>query len=234
MKPDAPVAPVLSIVGDSHAIALREGAAQLGIPALGINFSGNFWHAGRFRYGRNGFFVMRLPEIQRKLDTERARAGGACLFGAGVPVLTTAGFHLGRLVPPFGWNGHVTAAEYGRWPGQDEAASSDFVADYIDHFRERHFRLLRQVGRRGKVIVVAPPPIVRRPNYDTFRAVLVQRIRALGVEVYDPREDFAPGYAPMDAALIAEDGVHGNADYGAAVIRNLMQKGLLALPGKNG
>lgn len=219
--------PALLILGDSHAIALRQGADMLGLAAEELQFSGAGWHDQRFALGENGLEVRGIPRAAGQLRALREKLGVADVFASGIPVLTTVGFHLGRLVPPFGWNGHQVQEEDAPGITEGLTASRAFTQDYVQHYRRRHFRLLRRLARLTPLIVVVPPRVHDRPNYDSFQRIITEDLRGLGLTVYDPADDLAgeDGFLPED--LMAEDGIHATAECGAMMIEAMRGRGLL-------
>ena len=222
--------PDLLILGDSHSTALAEGCAAHGIRAEVLGFSGNLWHAGHVALHRTQGLRVRGAAMQARLMAMRDRLGGGPILRPDLPVLASVGFHLGRLVPPFGFHGHVAGA--GEFEaGEDRLfASSALVAAYVAAFRAPHVRMLARMARLAPLAAVAPPPFYTAPNYPAIYEEVVRAIRAAGVALYDPRDDWG-GEAPLDPAWLAPDGVHGNAAYGASVIGHMIDRGLIGRRG---
>lgn len=217
----------LIILSDSHGRAIADGARNLGLNIREVTFSGNLWHECRFRYGSAGFSLGRVGPSRQSMADLVAELGVADIMRAGVPVLTTMGFHLGRLVPPFGWHGHVASTEalY-----ENEGAlfvSPDFLHQYIDMFRRKHFRFMHQMSRNGKLIVLPPPLIQTRLNYHVFREHIKQRVIAAGIPLFDPMDELAGKDGVLPASLAASDGTHANASYGEKVIKAMKRAKLL-------
>ena len=142
-------------------------------------------------------------------------------------LIASVGFHMGRLVPPFGIGKVQT--DPARFD-EDEAAqfaSSGLVAAYVAHHRKSQLTLLQQIAKRVPVVVVGPPNIIRPSNYAAFYDGIAEMIRAAGLALFDPRDHVGGGDVPFPDALLAADGVHGNADYGAAVIGQMLAQGLI-------
>ena len=227
MKPD------LLILGDSHTLALRDGAEKLGLATDGLWFSGGNWHQGMFSFGRRGFQPHRMPAVNRQLEELRARMGVDQPFAAGVPVIACYGYHLGRLVPTFGLGQFRLADHAGRFQDDAPSVSRDFLADYIRHFRERHLQLARRMSRSNPVIFVAPPIAHTRPNYVAFQTLITAMLRGIGAQVFDPAEEMVdPAHGTIDPALLMDDENHGTGDFGATVIQRLMDRGVLPTPAK--
>ena len=216
--------PDLLVLGDSHSASLLAGARLLGLAADGLTFSGAAWHEARFAATRAGFEPRNAPAVRQQMDALRKRTGVTDVFASGPPVISTMGYHLGRLVPPFGWNGHVVPAR-----DDDDAptVSQAFLDAYVRHHREPHLRLARRLAARTRVVIVAPPPAFLRPSYQAFRDTVTGLFRAAGLTVHDPAADMTGAGGVLDSAYLQEDGIHGTAEYGAAVLRTVMQRGLL-------
>lgn len=226
MKPD------LLILGDSHTLALRDGAQQLGLTTDGLWFSGGNWHQGMFSFGKRGFQPHRMPSVTRQLEELRARMGVDQPFATGIPVIACYGYHLGRLVPPFGLGMFRLADHAGQYQDDAPSVSRDFLADYIRHFRERHLQLARRMSRSNPTIFVAPPIAHTRPNYVAFQTLITAMLRGVGAQVFDPAEEMVDaGRGTVDPALLMDDENHGTADFGAEVIGRLIARGVLAAPG---
>lgn len=217
--------PELLILGDSHAIALKGGAEILGIRVEALHFSGSQWHDGNFAYGENGFEPRGVRAGLAQLQELRDKLGVQDVFACGVPVISTMGFHLGRLVPPFGWAGHHVAADP---TGAGLVASTALAEDYVAHYRARHIRVARRLGRAAaRLVMVAPPPAFERPNYGAFRAIVMRQMAAAGLTVYDPAPDLLPEGGILPDAMLMPDGVHATAECGAKVLAAMRDRGLL-------
>lgn len=218
--------PDLLIIGDSHSTALAEGCAAHGIRAEVLGFSGNLWHAGHIALHRSQGLRVRGAAMQARLNAVRERLGGGPVPRADLPVIASVGFHLGRLVPPFGFHGHVADGDQFELGAHRHFASSALVSAYVGHFRAPHVRLLARMSRLAPLTVVAPPPFYTAPNYGAVYDEVVQAVRRAGVSLYDPRDDWGAD-APLDPAYLAADGVHGNRAYGAKLIGHMIERGLI-------
>ncbi len=218
--------PDLLILGDSHSTALAEGCAAHGLRAEVLAFSGNLWHGGHIALHRGQGLRVRPAAMQGRLDAVREKARAMDVLRPDLPVLASVGFHLGRLVPPFGVHGHVAQAD--EFDAADDRlfASSALVMAYVGQFRARQARFLARVARMAPLTAVAPPPFYTLPNYRAIYDEVVRAIRRAGVTLYDPRDDWG-GDAPLDPAWLAADGVHGNAAYGATLIGHMIDRGLI-------
>jgi hypothetical protein len=222
--------PDVFVLGDSHAIALRDGCAAQGLAVDMLSFSGNLWHAGYVTF-RPNYGVSLRGRVQRdRLDAVRARYGRDGVIRPDLPLIVSVGFHVGRLVPPFAVRGHVCDAT--GFAADEDAlfVSAGFLETYIRHHRDAQLFFLRQIARRAPVVVVAPPPVYRSAVHAAFVAVIGRLIRAAGIALYDPRDDFAHLGPSLPADYLAPDGVHGNARYGAEVVGALVARGLI--PGR--
>ncbi len=224
-----PKLPDLLIVGDSHSVAIKAGCDANGLDAALLSFSGNHWHAGNVVLHREHGLWVRGDAMQDRIRAVRARLGGTGVLRPDLPVLASVGFHLGRLVPPFGFRGHVTRKADFNADGESIFASSGLVTAYAEAFRSNHIRFLRRMARHAPVTIVAPPPLYDQPNYAAFCDAISGMIRAAGLTFYDPREDWGDG-APLGQEFLAEDGVHGNADYGRLLVGHMIDRGLITPP----
>jgi len=223
MLPDA------IIIGDSHSNALEAGCAAHGLRVEMLRLSGNFWHSGAvFYHGRHGIWTRGLATAQAQILALRERLGGLSLISPEVPVIAAMGFHLGRIVPPFGVNGHVTDAATFDADPDAFYASQAMVDAMTEHFRGAHVRMAQRMSRHGNMLLVVPPRLYPGTSYDRFSAAIGARMRAAGVRLFDPSAElFGPDQAlpvPMQTA----DLVHGNEAYGAAVVKLMLDQGLIA------
>lgn len=225
-----PDRPDLLIIGDSHSVALKAGCDAHGLRAELMSFSGNLWHEGHiYLHGEHGLWA-RGKANQARILAMRERLGGRSLLEPDLPVLASIGFHLGRMVPLFGYRGHVTSkAEFVASP-ERHFVSSAFVAEYADQFRLPHIRLLRRMARRARVMTVAPPDVYGDRNYSAFMNTIATRMSSAGLSVYDSRDDFADKGSPLPEAYLADDRVHGNALYGTEAVGHMLRRGLIARP----
>lgn len=226
--PVADAEPDLLILGDSHSVALKAGCDALGLRAEMLSFSGNIWHQGLVSLHRNRGIVVRNRGFQRRVSDLAARLGRGNVLSPDVPVLASFGFHLGRIVPPFGYNGHRADPVRFLEDGDSQFASQALVEAYARHYRQGHVRMLQRLARNIPTVAVAPPDFFGGINYPQFLATVKTMIREAGVRLFDPCAELFPGGAGMPPEMVAEDGVHGNAAYGARVIGLLLDRGLVA------
>ncbi len=227
--PGTTCGPEVVIIGDSHAIALKHGCDALGIPAVLLSVSGNFWHAGRVVFdAERGIRMRGNRDLDAASERILRRFDGQPILGRERPVLVSAGFQLGRLVPRLSATRHVSEA--GNFAADPAALhlSSEFLLAYVQEHREPQMRLLRRIARRSRATIVAPPPLFNRPNMRGAYLAVCERMRALRLNLYEPWRDLSgPGEA-LDRDYFAEDGIHGNVRYGTAVIERLVARGALA------
>lgn len=220
MLPDA------IIIGDSHSNALQAGCAAHGLRVEMLQLSGNFWHGGNvFYHRRHGVWVKGLAAVQAQILALRERLGGRSLINPEVPVIAAMGYHLGRLVPPFGIHGHLTnAAGFAADP--DSAYASQAMVDAtVDHYRGGHIGMARRMARHGNMVLVTPPRLFPGTSYDQFASAISARMTAAGVRVLDPSAELFGPDRGLPAAMAAADGVHGNEAYGGAVVKLLLDQG---------
>lgn len=224
--------PEVLVIGDSHAAPLAWGCEAMGLNVAHISFSGRNWHEGNIiPHKDHGIWVKKRQWAQNIFLGLMDTLGVRNLSQTGLPVLGSFGFHMGRLVPAFGWNEHVSPGHGEAMPAESLHASLGFVADYVDAFRAPHFRLARDFARGSKLALVAPPPAFNRPNYAVFRAEITRRLEKEGARVYDPELDFLdPDTGVMRSEFLAGDNVHGNEDYGRELVQKLISRGYFTPP----
>lgn len=219
------------IIGDSHTAALKQGFDANGLSSEVLTISGNLWHSGLVGGDDEVGISSPNPGAQAAIDAVRARLGGGALVAEGRPVIASIGFHLGRLAPPYAFRGHV--AERAEFVADPEAlfTSQGFLRAYVRQYRHGLVRLLRRMNRMSKVIVVAPPDVRAAPNYAAMRRCIVEMIRESNIAVYDPCETgrFAMLH-PLTDDYLSEDRVHGNARYGAELVAEMLDRGVI--PGR--
>lgn len=224
--PDAQLPDVL-VVGDSHSNALVEGCLAHGLRVEMLRFSGNLWHSGRVVPNReHGIWTRGLPGMRPAILELRERLGGRRVFSPDVPVIGSFGFHLGRLVPPIGYMGHVAEPDGFMADPQALHVSQSFLGAYLDHFRSPLLRMAQRMARECPLVVVAPPRALTPPNYPTVTAMLCDRLTAGGIRVFDPAPELC-GDGVLEAGYLIDDGLHGNARYGATVIGMMLDRNLL-------
>lgn len=219
MKPD------LLMLGDSHTIALEDGAKRLGLAVEVLRFGGGGWHEGKFGWGPDGLVPKGSPMGRHSLEQLREKLGVQNIFSLGLPIVTTIGFHLALMVRPMGWFGHQMMPATGEAPKTGLLMSSAFVSDYIDHYRAAHLRVLRRLSREAKVIVVPPPVLTTDPQTAAVRGLIIGKMRALGLEVFDPMAELLPEEPVLPARFLGDDPNHATADYGEMVISALRTAG---------
>jgi hypothetical protein len=215
------------ILGDSHTKALKEGFDANGLRAEVLTFSGNLWHAGHIvpdeRHGISSGMA-----LVRQLVAAMEDRIGATMLTAGVPVIASVGYHLGRLAPPYSFRGHVANRADFTADEQSLFTSQGFLRAYVRHHRHFLVKLLRRLNRAAPVLVVAPPDVRAAPNYAVMRTMITELIRESSIAVHDPGETgrFA-AMRPLGEDYLAEDRVHGNARYGAELVAELLARGAI-------
>jgi len=209
----------LLVIGDSHSAALFQAAQAQGYCADLLYISGNHWHENRMLPDRQrGMSAAWRPGIERRVQDFAAAHGGRA-FPADVPLLISAGYHLGRLAPLLQRPAGAVAVEQ---------LSEQFLRDWLAHHRGRLWRVLRLASVRADMTVVAPPVVQESAVVARLAGLITAELRQFGLRVFDPREEGDWMSAPLPVALRAADGVHGTVEYGAAVLGRLQQRGWLA------
>lgn len=215
MRPD------LIIVGDSHCGALHSAARAAGIQSEMFFLSGNHWHENQMRpHKRWGLMSQNRRPINRTISNFCDTIGGS-IFSDQTPVLASIGYHLGRMVPPFTRNGHTSSIDQAIDSDDALYVSNAFVDAFIEAKRGQLLNLLRWADRRCDLTVIAPPIIHHSPETVQFRDRITAKLRDDGIQVFDAFEGAEWTDPELPADLRAEDGVHGNIDYGAVVLRRL-------------
>lgn len=220
--------PEVIVIGDSHARALKDGCDVLGIPAGLLSVSGNFWHMNRVHFDAELGIRMRgnkglLTQAQRI----RERLEGRPVLNRDVPVIVSAGFSLGRLVPKLVSLRHVSSLDEFEANPAALFLSDDFVRGYVAHHRGRQLRILRRLSRSAPVTVVPPPLKKKPPTVWAAYRVICDMIRRARLDLYEPIADLGEVGEGLDESYFGPDGIHGNADYGKAVIERLIERGAL-------
>lgn len=216
--------PDLLIFGDSHTAALELGAKAEGIATGLLYLSGNIWHTGKIVLHPNLDLDQAGSRYVRRRVTEARDAMGGTLFREGAPVLASAGYHLGRLLPPMTHHGHSPDPDVlARDPDASFMSSAVFEA-MITLRRRTIWRLLRLVATRCDLTVIAPPILSDDPMAAMAAGFITRRLREQGLHVFDPREVNGPLGQVLPPGWRADDGVHGNAAYGQAVLQHLLEE----------
>jgi hypothetical protein len=215
------------IISCSHGRALAEGASNMGYNVGSVSYSGSHWHQGHFNFTKSGFRPLKARSAVNAMQKLQADIGYEDIGKSKIPIISTIGYHLGRLVPPYGWYGHSTSERH--FDEQDDlAVTSDvFLRDYVFEFRKKHFFTAKKMAAAGPFVVIPPPITFDRSNYDAFRVHISGRLIENGVTVFDPMAKLAdPGHMLPDD-LVADDGVHANGKYGEKVVKMLQDEKFL-------
>ena len=220
------------VLGDSHSVALKAGCDSVGLPAELLSFSGNFWHAGHIVSHRKIGLWARGAALQARINDTLKRLGRASLFGPDLVVLGSFGFHLGRIAPILGVRGHRADGEEFLADESTQFVSSAVVSAYVQVFRSPHLNIMRRISQQSPMVLVTPPRFSHdSSNHQSCFDAIKAGIQAANIPCYDPCIDlFSPG-GVLPAAMVTPDGVHGNAEYGAMVVRRLIGTGVLPQPG---
>jgi len=220
--------PEVIVIGDSHAIALKTGCDALGIPAGMLSVSGNFWHMGRVVFdAERGVRMRGNAALAAQADRIRNRLGGGPVLSRDVPVIVSAGFNLGRLVPKLVSLRHVSSSEEFEADPNAIFLTDDFLRSYVAYHRDLQIRILRRLSRRAPVTVV-PPPLrqASRTMWAVYTAIC-DLMREARLDLYEPMTDLAEPGQWLDPGYFGPDGIHGNERYGQAVIQKLLERGAL-------
>lgn len=219
--------PDLLIVGDSHSTALAEGAAAHGLSFEHLRLSGNYWHNGEVQFSSDHGFTARRRFAQNEIARIRQALGGRRLIDPDLPVLATFGWHLGRMVPPFMLLGHV--ADHPAFDANPAAhfVSSAYLSAYAEARRDRLWRLAQRVARVAPLVMVAPPLPGNDGTMRAFRDTISAALRRKGVTVVDPAIELLGGDGTLPEKWQTADRVHGNGAYGAALIGQMLDQGLV-------
>jgi hypothetical protein len=219
--------PEVIVIGDSHARALKDGCDELGIPSGLLSVSGNFWHMGRVGFDAElGIRMRGNKALNARGQQVRERLGGRPVLNPDVPVIVSAGFHLGRLVPKLALR-HVSSLDEFEADPAALFVSDDFLRGYVNHHRERQLRLLRRLARRASVTVVPPPLTRRSPTMWAAYRAICDMMRRARLDLYEPMADLGGLGEGLDDSYFRPDRIHGNAQYGLAVIERLIELGAL-------
>lgn len=217
----------LIVLSDSHGRAISEGAKAFGLNTRELSFSGNGWHTGRFRCGKNGFFPVANKQRRRVMTELQDELGEKNVMKAGIPVVSTIGFNLGRLVPPFGYRGHRALHDDVIDDEELLFVSDDFIEDYITAFRAKHFATARKMSKAGNLIIIPPPIFLERANFRVFREKIKNRLRTVGATVFDPMDELADSNGLLSEVFDAGDQEHANGAYGQEVVKCLQNNDLI-------
>jgi hypothetical protein len=220
--------PEVILIGDSHARALKEGCDALGIPVGILSVSGNFWHMGRVAFDpERGIRIRGNRGLANQSERIRERLGGRPVLNPDVPVIVSAGFNLGRLVPKLTSLRHLTSAEDFEAKPDTLFLSDDFLRAYVAHQRNPQLRILRRLARHAPVTVVPPPLKLGSPAMRAVYTVICDMMRAVRLDLYEPLVDLAEPGQGLDSSYFGPDGIHGNERYGTTVIEKLIERGAL-------
>lgn len=210
------------VVGDSHAIALAEGARLAGL-TVGMAFlSGNDWHSGVVRFHRRfGLAATGRPGFQRKMREASTELGTESILTGDHIIVASLGYQLGRLVSPMLRSGH----RFGPDTSVDAPllVSRGFVEATVMSKRAAQFDLVRKLTRRRRLVVVSPPVLDRSAEDDLVRDIIGDALQRAGAEVLDTRV-LLPNGGIVPAKERHEDGIHGTAEYGQRVIKAVLSR----------
>ncbi|PTV95290.1 hypothetical protein C8J27_105236 [Rhodobacter aestuarii] len=219
--------PEVLLVGDSHTIALEDGAKELGIATEVFRCGGAGWHDGKFGFNADGIVPKNTPMGRRSIDGIRERQGVTNILTLGVPVITTIGFHLGMLVRGLRWTGHHVVSEVEPMPEEGLVASEAFLTAYVQHHRTQHIRVLKRMAREADVLVVPPPPIGIDINGHKAREILIRLMRKGGLTVFDPMVELFADEPGFPSRFVKDDPNHATADYGKVVMTALRERQII-------
>ena len=212
------------ILGDSHSIALNNGAKLEDLSVETINYSGALWHKGILSFGPRGFECRGAPSAMRKINSIREKYKINTLTDLDVPIVSTMGYHLGLLLGPLSWNGHqIHNAQTTDVNEGTRVISTAFFNDYLSHFRARHFTVAKRLSNRTRFIIVPPPISQETLNSRYVRDMITDKYKSMGITVYDPMDDLAGSDGLLPKKLLLPDNIHATAEYGQLVMSKIGQ-----------
>jgi hypothetical protein len=221
--------PEVIIIGDVHARSLMDGCEALGVPAGLLWESEIHWHAGRVNFDAVlGISMHDNKSLLAQAERIRDRLGGRPVPNPEVPIIVSAGFHLGQLVSELVSPRHVTSRDEFEADSEALSISEDFLRGYVDYHRETQLQVLRQLARRAPLTVVAPP-FKRKTTATAWAAyrAICDLMREARLDLYEPMADLGEIGEGLDESYFGPDGKHGTAEYGRIVIENLIERGAL-------
>ncbi len=215
------------LLGDSHGVAIANGARALGLPLVG-----GMLGAGRslnlnFYSHAAGDFTFRHPEIERLYRSYLAEAGVDRIADLEMPVLCQFAMNLHYLAREEVWRGFTIEPE-----GEGQFISDAVLSAAIRAMVQDALQFYRDLRAMGLRVFTALPP--RRPR-DTIpialflrvEEILLDTMRELGVGVVDHR----PWSLGDDLMLRSEfahpnptDTVHANARFGARLLQQCLEE----------
>ena len=219
--------PEMLFLGDSHTVALADGAALLGVETASVWFSGSLWQYGNLTYGADGFEPVAAPMGEALLLRLREATGRSDPFAGDLPVVMSFGFHLGRLTRPFNRHGHRSYLEGAEDQEGTLFASKALTEAYVTHHRQRHLETAKRIAAKAPAVVVAPPIFTDEPNFRAMRTTVIRLMRAQGLRVFDPMANLFGAGNPIPREFMMEDGQHSTPDYGLRVLGALGEARLI-------
>ena len=209
--------------GDSHAVVLGSGADALGVDYLA-------WALFAGHELDRDFFVVEADELI--VNSKRGQAvfcrrtdGGQSVPGSAphLPILSTAGFNANNFGKKFHHGGlSITRSSNGQF------VSSACFESVVSGARTHVLQFYRALIGLGWSVFAAPSPPRFDPKWASvaheFQNILAHQLTAVGVKIVDVRaETTDPDGMLRQKFAGSDDRLHGNAKYGALVVRRFME-----------
>ncbi len=219
----------LLIIGDSHARAIANGAAALGLDVASYANSAGAWRDGAVKLSKVGSFASPRPRARMNIKSFEDAAGGKAPLFSGAPVIASLVFDVPQFVSDFRWHklGSYLTEDHGA--KHERLMSSRFTRAYLREQRREMLEGLKVIATKAPLLIVVPPVFRTWPLQRALKAELSQLVKDAGLALYDPNEHFADDKGLIPDSYKHEDGQHGNPAFGEAVLSDILKKGLLPI-----
>ena len=225
--------PDVFLFGDSHIGCLAKGLDQHGVKFAVLMTPNPSWDADLVQPDDVTGIRLLSPAETGRVEKAQEALGLKDLTDPGVPVIASFALTTGMLSAGF-WDFPPEKALLDARPGDlsDDIRvrrfSSALHRDLVDYKLATKYKIVRKFVKHTELIMVAQP---RFPNWQrryALEKIIIGDLLNMGAKIFDPALTINdPGTFVIAPHHLEPDGIHANADYGAAVIEAMLSAGVI-------
>ncbi len=225
--------PQVLILGDSHTQAVKMGCDALGISSAHVWIGGLHWNDNVISLGGpHGIQAQYRPRMTTQVEQAVEALDVTDLTDPGVPVIGSFGFHLGRLsIGMIVQRQHFANEDGFEFKHNADAVfSQGYAEDYVEEKRGQILQIADAIAKNTSLTMIKQPLAKKAnaPVVEGLAEIITKRLEANGTRVFsEPTVVVDPETNLVRPEFLAEDGGHGNEEYGRILISKMIEDGFL-------